>query len=106
MSDQKWENLANDLNGGQLPRHLYSGVLLNQFAVLDGLLYYIREEKEGGWIYTLVIPEDLKLAAMKYAHELVGHLGQLKTIRKAEEYFYWVSLRQDICTFVKTCETC
>ena len=60
------------------------------------LLYYIREEKNGGWIYTLVIPDGLKLEAIKFAHELVGHLGQLKTIKKAEEHFYWASLTPDV----------
>ena len=35
-----------------------------------------------------------------------GHLGQLKTMLKAEEYFYWPNQRTDIKKFVKECITC
>ena len=53
-----------------------------------GYCITLEKRKNGGWIYTLVIPDDLKLEAIKFAHELVCHLGQLKTIKKAEEYFW------------------
>ncbi len=34
-----------------------------------------------------------------------GHLGQQKTILKAE-FFYWPSLRRDVKEFVKECIVC
>ncbi len=34
-------------------------------------------------------------------YELSGHLGQKKTIKKAEELFYWANLKADVCDYVK-----
>ena len=81
MNEEKWENLASYLSGGQIPRNIYSGVVHNKFVVTDGLIQYIREEKNGGWIYALVIPDELKFEAIKLAHKLVGPIGQLKTVK-------------------------
>ncbi len=35
-----------------------------------------------------------------------GHLGQHKTILKAEDFFYWPTLKKDVKTFVRECLTC
>ncbi len=43
---------------------------------------------------------------MWHCHVLYGHLGQKKTIQKAEELFYWGNLKGDICQYVKECITC
>ncbi len=41
---------------------------------------------------------------MEHAHINSGHLGQKKTILKAELY-YWNNLKVDICNYVKNCIT-
>ena len=66
-----------------------------------------RQQKDGTILYLLVVPQTLKKHAIVLAHEKEsGHLGQLKTMLKAEEYFYWPNQRTDIKKFVKECITC
>ncbi len=44
---------------------------------------------------------------MRHIHEKEsGHLGQHKSILKAEDFFYWPNLRKDMKAFVKECVTC
>jgi len=43
---------------------------------------------------------------MEHSHAMSGHLGQKKTILKAEEIFYWENMKVDICKYVKNCITC
>ncbi len=49
---------------------------------------------------SLTVPQSLTVQALQHAHELSGHLGQ-KTIKKAEELFYWANLKVDACNYVK-----
>ena len=51
--------------------------------------------------YTLVVPHSKKQKASLQAHETSGHFGQKKTIKKAEELFYWCSLKVDVTNYVK-----
>ncbi len=56
--------------------------------------------------YCLIVPSAFKAQALELAHSQVGHLGQKKTLAKAEETFYWPNLKSDVRTFVKDCLTC
>ena len=69
-------------------------------------MYYVKEAADGSIHYTLVVPHSLKPKAMLQAHETSGHLGQKKTIKKAEELFYWCNLKVDVTNYVKHCVTC
>lgn len=44
----------------------------------------------------LIVPRALVTPAIKHVHELSDHLGQKKTITKAEELYYWAKLREDV----------
>ncbi len=55
------------------------------------------------YFYSLSVPRSLINSAIQQAHELSGHLGQKKTIKKAEELYYWANLMVDVCKYVKEC---
>ncbi len=85
----------------QLPK-----ATLYQFTLEQGLLYFVRESPDCSLHYSLIVPSGLTSQAIRQAHELVGHLGQKKTIKKTEELFYWPNLKSEVCHFVKQCVTC
>lgn len=106
-NEPRWREMIEYLTGGRIPHHKYPPVILNQFTLEDGVLYYSKQKKDGTLLYLLVVPNVLKKRALVFAHEKEsGHLGQLKSILKAEEYFYWPNLRTDVKTFVRECITC
>ncbi len=74
--------------------------------MIDEVLYYVKEKSDGSLNNNLIIPQSLKIHAMQHAHELSGHLGQKKTIKKAEELYSWANLKVDVMNYVKVCVTC
>ena len=107
VNEPRWRELKEYLEGGRLPRHRYPPVILNQFIVEDGVLYYSKQKKDNTLLYLLVVPMELRKKAITIAHEKEsGHLGQLKSMLKAEDFFYWPNLRSDVKKFVKECMTC
>ncbi len=95
------------LRGGRIPRSKYPRTTLDQFTLEDDILYLCKRKVDSTILYLLAVPQDLKKAALKRIHEKEsGHLGQHKTILKAEEYFYWPDLKQDVRKYVKECITC
>ncbi len=54
----------------------------------------------------MVVPHSLKQKALSQAHEQSGHLGQKKTIKKAEDLFYWCNLKVDVSNNVRQCIPC
>lgn len=104
--EEKWKELAQYLEGGDVPTKNYHRSILHQFVLVDEILYYARDKLDGSIHYALIIPHRLISSALKHAHEVSGHLGQKKTIKKAEELFYWANLKVDVCNYVKQCTTC
>jgi len=102
----KWRELVEYLEGGRVPTKRYHKTILDQFVVMEEILYYVREKTDGSLQYCLVVPQRLKGKALQHVHEISGHLGQKKTICKAEELFYWCNLKVDVCHYVKECITC
>ena len=106
-NEPRWREMRDYLEGGRVPRHRYPSVILNQFIVEDGILYYSKQKRDNTLLYLLVVPTELRKRAITLAHEREsGHLGQLKSMLKAEDYFYWPNLRSDVKKFVKECITC
>ncbi len=66
----------------------------------------MRERVDGSLIFTIIVPRSLVVNAIQHAHEISGHLGQKKTIKKAEELYYWVNLKVDVSKYVKECVSC
>ena len=107
INEPRWREMKEYLEGGRVPRHKYPPVILNQFIVEDGILYYSKQKRDNTLLYLLVVPTELKKRALSIAHEKEsGHLGQLKTMLKAEDYFYWPNLKSDVKKFVRECVTC
>ncbi len=53
------------------------------------------------------MPNELRKEALRLIHEKEsGHLGQHKSILKAEDYFYWPNLRKGMKAFVREYITC
>ncbi len=53
------------------------------------------------------MPNKLRKDALRLIHgKESGHLGQHKSVLKAEEYFYWANLRKDMKMYVRECITC
>ncbi len=95
------------MQGGRIPRSKYLRATLDQFTLEDDILYLCKRKVDGAILYLLVVPLELRKAALKHIYEKKsGHLGQHKTIIKAEEYFYWPNLKQDVRQYVKECITC
>ena len=104
--ERKWKEMAEYLEGGRIPTSKYHKSTLDQFALINEILYFARKQLDGSIHYCLIVPQTLKLKAMELAHVTSGHLGQKKTISKAEEMFYWCNLKVDVCKYVKECITC
>ena len=102
----KWREMIEYLEGGSVPTKKYHKAILKQFNVIDGILYYAKESNDGCIQYALVVPHSKIPKALLHAHEISGHLGQKKTIKKAEELFYWCNLKVDVTNYVKQCVTC
>ncbi len=100
------EELAEYLKGGKLPAKRLPNTTVDQFALEDLLLYFVREKTDGSLHYNLIIPRYLVKSAIQHAHELSCHLGQKNTIKKAEELYYWANLKVGVCSYVKRCFIC
>ena len=105
--DQRWREMINFLQGGRIPRSKYPRATLDQFAVEEEILYLCKKKNDGTILYLLVVPQELRKAAMQHIHaKESGHLGQHKSILKAEEFFYWPNLKQEMKQYVRECVTC
>ena len=104
--EPRWREVIEYLEGGALPSRNVPRAVMTQFAVLAGVLYFVREKSDGSIHYCLMVPHELKRKAIQHSHELIGHLGQKKTIKRAEEMFYWENMKVDIVRYVKECVTC
>ncbi len=86
------------LEGGSIPTKKYHKTILEQVTLKDEILYYVKEATDGSIQYTLVVPHSLKQKTLSQAHAISSHLGRKKTIKKAEELFYWCNLKVDVLT--------
>ncbi len=101
--------MAEYLRGGRVPRSRFPRATIDQFTLglEDDVLYLTKQKTDGTILYVLVVPQELRKAAMHYIHDKEsGHLGQHKTILKAEEYFYWTNIKQNMRQFVRECVVC
>ncbi len=77
------------LEGRRIPRSKYPRVTLDEFALEDGILYLCKQKIDGTILYLLIAPNELRKEALRLIHEKEsGHLGQQKSILKAEDYFH------------------
>ncbi len=70
-----WGELAEYLEGGKIPTRRLPRATLEQFALEDGLLCYVKEKADDSLHY-IIIPRSLVVKVIYHAHESSGHLGQ------------------------------
>ena len=102
--DKRWKKVIDFCEGGRIPNRLPGNRTLNCFEMRDGLLYLRREEFRR-FTLCLVIPESLRSVACSIIHNET-HLGQHKSVRRAQQYFYWPRMWSDIVHFVRSCTVC
>ena len=54
----------------------------------------------------MALPPDVRKAVIEKAHQEVGHMSTVKTMRKLQEAFAWPGMKADITRFVGRCPTC
>ena len=107
LDEPRWADVINYLEGGRLPRKKCPSTLITRFMLYEGLLYLCADKCDNSVQLRLVIPQELRKAALKFGHETVaGHLGRRKSIDAIESHFYWPSLRADVVKYVKECVVC
>jgi hypothetical protein len=75
---------------------LYAGVLFSERLPYQGA-------QEGP---RLLLPQRHQKAAMRTAHEEVGHMSVSKTLKRVTEDNVWPGMRQDIRAFCAACPQC
>ncbi len=70
-----WGELITYLQGGRIPSKRLLKATLDQFALIEELLYFVREKTDDSLHYSLIVPRGLTRQAIQHAHELSGHLG-------------------------------
>ncbi len=89
-------DMVDYLEGGRIPRSKYPRTTLDQFSLKDDVLYLFKQKVDGTILYLLMVPNELRKEALRHVHEKESrHLGQHKTVLKAEEYVCWPNLRKD-----------
>ncbi len=96
--EPKWRKMVEYLESGQIPRSKYPRATLHQFTVEEEIPYLVQKNIHNTFKYVLVLPEELRKAALELIHcKVSGHLGhKKKSILKCEEYFYLPNLKQDV----------
>ena len=105
-SEPVWAELVEFLKGGRLPQKKIPGNVLSQFELKDELLYYVRNVHDQSVKFCLVVPRSLVKVALSQIHDDKGHFGRFKTIKAAENLYYWPSLRIDCIEYLNQCHSC
>ena len=70
------------------------------------MIHFVRISKDNSLNFVIAVPRHLTQKALEIAHDQSGHFGQFKSIHKAENNFYWPSLRVDVIKYLKECLSC
>ena len=109
----QWVNSGNPPSTKELkgcPRVAWQ--LVNQLKSLeikDGMLCRRFElPKTGDHFFEQIIPQNMvhELLSSIHSSPTGGHLGVLKTTEKVRQRFYWPNFKDDIKTFISSCEQC
>ncbi len=70
---------------------------IRELPLEEDILYLCKQKVDGTVLYLLVVPSELRREALSHIHVKESwHLGQHKTLLKAEEFFCWPKLRRDV----------
>ena len=58
--------------------------------------------------WQIIMPRTRKRAVLQQMHDapLGGHLGTEKTLRKIQDCFYWVNMKEDVINYCLACDLC
>ena len=58
--------------------------------------------------WQIIIPRTRRRAVLQQMHDgpLAGHFGVDKTLKKVQESFYWVNMKDDIISYCHSCDLC
>ncbi len=105
--EHKWQEMINYFEGGRIPRSKYPRATIDQFVLEEEILYLAKRSIDNTVKYVLVLPSELRKAALELIHcRESAHLGQKMSILKCEEYFYWPNLKSVVRQFVRECVKC
>jgi hypothetical protein len=54
----------------------------------------------------IFMPREVQSRVIAWYHEYLAHPGEKQTEETICQWFHWIGLRQDVCTFCKTCKKC
>ena len=79
----------------------------SKYDIVHGLLYSTaRPYKYAADYPRMVLPKSVRAEVIQKAHEEVGHMAALKTMRKVQEGYVWPGMYQDVKQYIRTCPTC
>ncbi len=90
-TEVKWKEMAEYLEGGKIPASKYHKSTLNQFALINDILYYAQKQLDGSIHYCFIVPQTLKMKALVLAHVTSDHLGQKKKLPRLSNSFTGVT---------------
>ena len=84
-------------------------LLIQHVGLLHGkLMYYKTIFRDCRHIALIIVPTSLRRSIFSHHHAgpSGGHMGEYKTMYRLRMRFYWLHMRSDIKTWVKSCAHC
>ena len=80
----------------------------SHYSMINGLLYHVVHDKEGGTSQQLVVPMKRREQLVRLAHgsPLAAHLGCKRTTKKLQRSFFWPGMSKDVREIVQRCMEC
>ena len=79
----------------------------SDYQLINGLLYSTRCPHRYAAEYPrLVLPAQQRQKVILRAHQDVGHMATLKTMRHLQDVFVWPNMKREIDTCLAKCPTC
>ena len=89
-------------------RHYW--ILWEALEMVNGVLYKRHTKQDGTAEYLqLIVPSSLRREVHYQMHDSImggGHLGSKKTREKTQRSFYWYKMKEDINSYVSSCDIC
>ena len=90
-----------------LPQYKYGLEEVDDYIVIDGLLYTLRPPSQCRDIYPrLVLPPSAQKAVIRKCHTEVGHMSVNKTLSRLHELYSWPMMRAQTYQVIKNCARC
>lgn len=99
------ENFKLQSNNSVTRRMLASSSKRKKFFILDGVLYR-KIECNGLIVNQLVLPVSLQKLILCELHDKTGHQGVERTEGLIRHRCFWLTLHNDVVSYVSKCERC